>query len=77
MISKIDRISDDAGLVAAECRCGTLLVSTTESGLASQIAVHWRREDWSIDEATEADVSVATRWVADHAFALRYADLQD
>jgi len=77
MIAKIDRIGDAARLVAVECHCGTLLVSTTESGLASQLAVHWRQEDWAIDAATEADVSVATRWLAEHAFGLDDADLQD
>lgn len=67
----------DAPMVGIECRCGRLLVSTTEEGLAAQLAVHWHREDWAVDRATQADVAVATRWVASHAFAIDEADLQD
>ncbi len=71
------RTRDDEPMVAVECHCGTLLVSTTESGLASQLAVHWRREDWGIDMATRSDVSVASRWIASHAFRLTSAELED
>jgi hypothetical protein len=77
MISRVDRIGDEAGLVAAECHCGTLLVSTTEPGLASQLGVHWRREDWGINLATPNDITVASRWLRTHAFRLTAAELED
>jgi hypothetical protein len=73
----ISRPQHDAPMFAIECRCGRLLVSTTEDGLAAQLAVHWHREDWAVDRASPADVSVATRWVATHAFEIDEADLQD
>ncbi len=62
-------------MVAVECHCGTLLVSTTETGLASQLAVHWRREDWGVDAPSAADVTVAARWIQDRAFEMSEAEL--
>ena len=73
----LHRRQSSTRMVAVECHCGTLLVSTSETGLASQLAVHWRREDWGVDGASPGDVRVAQRWIAPRAFELEEMELED
>jgi hypothetical protein len=70
-------VIDDPLLVAVGCRCGQVLSSSTRSGLAAQLAVHWRHDDWATDLATAQDVAVARRWVAMHAVDVSAAELDD
>lgn len=69
------RTTHDPAIVAIECRCGEILTSSTDEGLAAQLAVHWRRDDWATDEPSAGDLSLARRAVALHAFEIDESEL--
>jgi hypothetical protein len=64
------RRTDGDVLVGVQCRCGAILAASSESGLAAQLAVHWRTDDWAVDLPSSSDLEVARRFVASHAFEL-------
>lgn len=60
----------EEALLGVRCRCGTVLAASSESGLAAQLAVHWRTDDWAVDLPSASDEDVALRFVTRHAFEL-------
>jgi hypothetical protein len=74
-IPVLRRTTHDPAIVAIECRCGEILTSSTDEGLAAQLAVHWRRDDWATDQPSAGDLRIAQRWVAAHAFEIDESEL--